>query len=246
MTCALLHRILYQCASLLKSARVSVFFSFFRASVKRVLTVQYTNEILQREANVNTEKAYRIIFIFFLCWGEVRISFSFICFEHPFSPPLIRAHRLASKKKKNSPPPPRHRSMSGCVQSSIAFFISTAQTNKPHTSCFDKAHTTHNTKTKTKSKKMSQKSEQPPKAEEATPTHAHKHIDYSVRFSSFFLSLALARARAESLFNSKIALVFLVRHTPRPRIFLGALSPLSPSLSRARHRLVLCAGRWYK
>ena len=173
----------------------------------------------------------------------MRISFSFICFEHPFSPPLIRAHRLASKKKKNSPPPPRHRSSGLCPV--IAFFISTAQTNKPHTSCFDKAHTTHNTKTKTKSKKMSQKSEQPPKAEEATPTHAHKHIDYSVRFSSFFLSLALARARGIS-FQFKIRPRFLVRHTPRPRIFLGALSPLSPSLSRARHRLVLCAGRWYK
>jgi len=45
---------------------------------------------------------------------------------------------------------------------------------------------------------MSQKSEQPPKAEEATPTHAHKHIDYSVRFS--FFPLARSRlSRAESL-----------------------------------------------
>jgi hypothetical protein len=85
---------------------------------------------------------------------------------------------------------------------------------------------------------MSQKSEQPPKAEEATPTHAHKHIDYSVRFS--FFTLARSRSRAGNSFISfqfKNRPRFLVRHTPRPRIFLGALSlSLSLSLSRARSR----------
>jgi hypothetical protein len=92
---------------------------------------------------------------------------------------------------------------------------------------------------------MSQKSEQPPKAEEATPTHAHKHIDYSVRFS--FFPLARSRlSRAESLLfffsNSKIALVFSFGTRLVRVFFLGALSL---SLSRARAP-VLCAGRWYK
>ena len=161
----------------------------------------------------------------------MRISLSCI-FEHPFSPPLIRAHTLLASKKKKKILLPSSPSLERLCPV-VAFLISAAQTNKPHTSCFDK-HTqhTHKTKTKTKSKKMSQKSEQPPKAEEATPTHAHKHIDYSVRFS-FFSFRSLSLARAGSLFNSKIALVFCSAHASSAYFFRSSLSSLSLSLSRA-------------
>jgi hypothetical protein len=135
-----------------------------------------------------------------------------------------------------------------CVWSSC-FSKKNFKRNSSHPPVALKSTHTHqnytHAKTKTKSKEMSQKSEQPPKAEEATPTHAHKHIDYSVRFS--FFPLARSRlSRAESLLfffsNSKIALVFSFGTRLVRVFFLGALSL---SLSRARAP-VLCAGRWYK
>jgi len=207
MTCALLHRILYQCASLLKSARVSVFFSFFRASVKRVLTVQYTNEILQREANVNTEKAYRIIFIFFLCWGEVRISFSFICFEHPFSPPLIRlSPQTRVEKKKKILLPLLAIARAVCVQSSLFSSRLLKQTNlTPAALIKHTQHTTQKPKPKVKRCLKNQSNRQRrrkrrPRTRTSTSTIRCVFLLFSFR--------SLSLARAGSLFNSKFALVF--------------------------------------
>ena len=147
-----------------------------------------------------------------------------------------------------------NRSSCCCVWSSlfkINRLLVTHNTNKPHTpvafvkSTHTHTHTHTHTKTKTKSKKMSQKSEQPPKAEEATPTHAHKHIDYSVRFSFFsFGSFSRSLARGISFQFKNRPRFSRAAHASSAYFFRSSLSFSLPlSLSRAP---VLCAGRWYK